>query len=630
MDADPATQLKAALADLAHEVQALRRTVRQEQRRLLDVWQPYMARRPFLAGAENLAAYIALRRHDLRALQSRLATYGLSSLGHSEGHVLPALDTLLQALKLMLGEPANAVKARRLTEAMSHQEELALHTAHLLGPAPDQRTVRIMVTLPAQSADDYPFVRELLLRGMDCARINCAHDDAAVWQRMIQHVRLASQEIGRPCRVLMDLAGPRLRTGSVKPGPSVLHVKSKRDSLGRLNQPARIVLDSSGQPGRPSERDLLGRTIPARAAVSQEWLARLMPGDIVKMIDTRGRQRALTVRVRISAHEVLADAEAGFYLTPGAKLVLEQALVHGEALESFPTACGPILPAPLEIRVKQGDFLHLTRAPEPGEPAYLEAGASEPSYAHIPCVPPEVFRYLREGEPVLIDEGKITARIEQLDEHGALLRIVRTKPEGDNIHPEKGLNFPESTLQLPALTEQDLQHLDFIARHADLVGYSFVQSGGDMDRLVAALAERGASSLGIVAKIETRRAVHNLPEIIVHGAGQHPFGVMIARGDLAVEIGYERLAEIQEELLWLCEAAHVPVIWATQVLENLVKRGIPSRAEITDAAMAGRAECVMINKGPFVLDAIALLDDVVERMQAHQQKKTSRLRALHW
>jgi len=167
-------------------------------------------------------------------------------------------------------------------------------------------------------------------------------------------------------------------------------------------------------------------------------------------------------------------------------------------------------------------------------------------------------------------------------------------------------------------------------KHADLVGYSFVQSGEDMDRLVAALAERDASNIGIVAKIETRRAVENLPQIIVHGAGRHAFGVMIARGDLAVEIGYERLAEIQEELLWLCEAAHVPVIWATQVLESLLKRGIPSRAEITDAAMAERAECVMINKGPFVLDAIALLDDVVERMQAHQQKKTSRMRALHW
>ena len=630
MDADPAAQLNAALADLAQDVQALRRTVRQEQRHLLDTWQPYLERRQFHTGAENLAAYIAMRRHDLRELQSRLATYGLSSLGRSEGHVLPALDTLLQALRLMLGEPANAAKAQRLTQAMNHQDELAQHTARLLGPIPTKRTVRIMVTLPAQAADDYPFVRQLVLRGMDCARINCAHDDDPVWRRMVAHVRQAAEETNRPCRVLMDLAGPRVRTGPVKAGPSVLHVKSKRDSLGRLDQPARLVLDGSGRPGHPAERDLLGRTIPARAAVSPEWLARLMPGDTIKTVDARGRQRELTVRVRISEHEVLADAEAGFYLTPGTHLLLEQALVHGDARESFSTSCGPIIPTPLEIRVREGDFLHLTRSPVPGEPAWIENGAKEPSFAHIPCMPPDVFDSLKEGEPVLIDEGRISARIESLDAQGALLRIVRTKPEGDKIHSEKGINFPESTLELPALTQKDLHDLDFIVEHADIVGYSFVQCGQDMERLVDALAARDAPDMGIVAKIETRRAVQKLPEIIVHGAGRHPFGVMIARGDLAIEIGYERLAEIQEELLWLCEAAHVPVIWATQVLESLVKRGIPSRAEITDAAMAERADCVMINKGPFVLDAIALLDDVVERMQAHQQKKTARLRALHW
>jgi pyruvate kinase len=103
---------------------------------------------------------------------------------------------------------------------------------------------------------------------------------------------------------------------------------------------------------------------------------------------------------------------------------------------------------------------------------------------------------------------------------------------------------------------------------------------------------------------------------------------MIARGDLAVECGWERMAEVQEEILWLSEAAHVPVIWATQVLENLAKKGQPSRAEITDAAMAERAECVMLNKGPHLLKAIETLDDILDRMQAHQQKKTSMLRNL--
>jgi pyruvate kinase len=106
-------------------------------------------------------------------------------------------------------------------------------------------------------------------------------------------------------------------------------------------------------------------------------------------------------------------------------------------------------------------------------------------------------------------------------------------------------------------------------------------------------------------------------------------GVMIARGDLAVECGYERTGELQEEIMWMAEAAHVPVIWATQVLENVAKTGQPSRAEITDAAMAERAECVMLNKGPYVVQAVQMLDDVLTRMQAHQTKKVSLLRQLN-
>ena len=105
-------------------------------------------------------------------------------------------------------------------------------------------------------------------------------------------------------------------------------------------------------------------------------------------------------------------------------------------------------------------------------------------------------------------------------------------------------------------------------------------------------------------------------------------GVMIARGDLAVECGYERLAEVQEEILWCAEAAHMPVIWATQVLESLAQTGLPSRAEISDAGLGVRAECVMLNKGPFINEAIHTLDDILRRMGGHQAKKRPLLRAL--
>ncbi len=122
-------------------------------------------------------------------------------------------------------------------------------------------------------------------------------------------------------------------------------------------------------------------------------------------------------------------------------------------------------------------------------------------------------------------------------------------------------------------------------------------------------------------KIETRRGFENLPDMLLAAMRAPKCGVMIARGDLAVECGFERLAEVQEEILWVCEAAHVPVIWATQVLETLSQDGMPSRAEITDAAMAHRAECVMLNKGPHVVSAVRVLDDILRRMQAHQSEE---------
>jgi pyruvate kinase len=247
------------------------------------------------------------------------------------------------------------------------------------------------------------------------------------------------------------------------------------------------------------------------------------------------------------------------------------------------------------------------------------------------CTLPQALTHLEAGQEVWIDDGKLGTVVEGLVPEGYLLRVTQARPKGEKLQAGKGLNFPDTLVELSPLTERDLHDLDFVAAHTDLVGYSFVQRADDIEllqrELYARVGER-AFRLGIVAKVETKRAVRNLPELMVHAAAKQPFGVMIARGDLAVEIGYERLAEIQEEMLWLCEAARVPVIWATQVLENLVRKGTPTRAEMTDAAMSERAECVMLNKGPFILEGVRVLVDVLVRMQDHQTKKTPQLRAL--
>ena len=273
-------------------------------------------------------------------------------------------------------------------------------------------------------------------------------------------------------------------------------------------------------------------------------------------------------------------------------------------------------------RLAAGDRFRLVRG--------ASAFSSDPMIEAV-CKPADVLGHLTIGTEVSFDDGKLSGLVEACQPDGVVVCVQRSQLKGFKMKPERGLTFPRAALQLDPLTAKDLTDLDFVARHADLVGFSFVQSADDISRLQDELAKRRTDwqRLGIIAKIETAQAVTNLPDIVVRAAGKQKFGVMIARGDLAVAIGFERLAEMQEEILWLCEAAHVPVIWATQVLEEMVKSGLPTRSEMTDAAMAGRAECVMLNKGPNVGDAIVALKGLLHRMVEHQSKKTSRLRALH-
>ncbi len=268
--------------------------------------------------------------------------------------------------------------------------------------------------------------------------------------------------------------------------------------------------------------------------------------------------------------------------------------------------------------------------------AIVLLSASKLHYNHrypfqIRCPYPQIFERIETGQQIWMDDGRVGMTVIKKVDEGLVLKVMQVRAKGESLKVDKGINIPAIDLGLPPLDDDDLTDLEFIASHADIVGYSYVQRPEDIVALQTELERLlgdDAKRIAIVAKIETPLAVRNLPEMIVRAAGKQPFAVMIARGDLAIEIGYERLAEIQEEILWVCEAAHVPVIWATQVLENLVKKGVPSRAEITDAAMGERAECVMLNKGPFILEGVKTLDRVLKRMEGHHRKKSSQLRAL--
>ncbi|WP_437605478.1 pyruvate kinase [Sorangium sp. So ce834] len=246
----------------------------------------------------------------------------------------------------------------------------------------------------------------------------------------------------------------------------------------------------------------------------------------------------------------------------------------------------------------------------------------------VSCTIPEVIDDLRPGHRVFYDDGRLGGTVTLVTEGAALVEVDLARQGGVKLKPGKGLNFPDSELGIAPLTPKDLEDLDFIARHADMVGLSFVRAPSDVERLQEELAARGAAHLGIVLKIETTPAFRQFPRLLLAAMRSEHVGVMLARGDMAVEMGFVRLAEVQEELLWLCEAALVPAIWATQVLESLNKTGVATRGEVTDAAMSSRAECVMLNQGENIVATVAFVVDVLKRMHEHQDKKRALMRPL--
>ncbi|TSA79184.1 pyruvate kinase [Deinococcus detaillensis] len=604
-----------------HHIQALTKQVELLRREVLDYEQTRRAdieraAPDCRASARNLIHYLAVRQHDLRGLQRELSGLGLSSLGRMEANVLPTLNAVLRALRSLAGEATPGGFGQDFggpdTDLEAGDRLLHHHTLRLLGPRPVGRSVRIMVTMPSEAADDPTVILHALERGMDVMRVNCAHDDAAAWSRMVAHLHSAAAQLGRTCLTEFDLAGPKLRTGPVTPGPEVLKWKPQRNQLGQVITPAQVYFSG------------VATAAPAGAVLVLLRSAPLLPaqiGDELRLTDARGRRRRLKL-TEITPDGWLCTCDRTGYVTSGMRLTLRR---EGKAIGHLHLGTLPAKAQTLLLRI--GDHLLLTRAPIPGE----AAAGDQP--AHISCTLPQVFSAVKPGHRVLLDDGKFEGVIRAADLDVLDIEIVQvpggTKLGGAKLRAEKGINLPDTNLDLPALGVKDLADLAVFAPQCDLVSLSFVRRREDVEALIRELHRLGAAHLSIVLKIETKQAFEYLPELLLAALRHAPAAVMVARGDLAVEIGFERLAEVQEEILWLCEAAHVPVIWATQVLDTLAQTGEPTRAEVTDAAFSGRAEAVMLNKGPYIDEAITFLGGVLERMHEHQDKKSSLLRKLH-
>ena len=446
----------------------------------------------YKVSALNLLDYLAFRSFDIDKLQRKMLKLGFSDLSHINAHVMHTLLSIKEITDTIIGRDtvhhdSNLLTPRKSTKLLDER------TKELFGKKPEKRKTRIMVTMPTQAAEDELLIEEMLNAGMNCARINCAHDNSRIWDKIIKNIRKASEKTGRECSVIMDIAGPKIRTGSID-------------------------------------------------------------GD--------------------------------------------------------------------HILLKPEETLVLTRKDELGRGAVLSPEGSVP--ARISCTMERVFRCAAPGERVFFDDGKIEGTIQNVSPDELEIRITNAKAGGSKLKADKGINFPDTALDIAGFTAKDRHDLKTILKkneswNIDAINLSFVNSASELDEMTEELREIGLNT-GIIIKIETEKAFENLPDIILSAMKIYPAGIMLARGDLAIETGWKNYASIQEEIIRIAEAANIPLIWATQVLENLAKDGVPTRAEITDAAFSQRASCVMLNKGKYIVKAIKMLDKILRRMEKFKDR----------
>ena len=556
--------------------------------------------------ALNLVHYLAFRSFDIATLQSELRDLSLPSLSNIEPHVMKSLLDIQNIISNLNGNP-NKVKRKGIVSIKKSKKILNRNTKYLFGYKSKKRRTRIMVTLPNTAAEDYGFVNELMKLGMNSARINCAHDNTEVWEKMIGNIKKSNVSLKKNCKVMMDLGGPKLRTGQMVPGAEVIHIKPKRDEYGKITESAKVWI---------APPDILPPDDSANAILPVElhWFKKIKKGNIISFIDTRDK------KCKIIINEKNGEGKWGIcndsaYVKTGTELTL-----HKQKNGSEKIRVGELLPLEQFILLKVGDKLKLTKDEAPGESAKYDESGRLIEPAHVSCTLPDIFLDLKPGEPIFFDDGKIEGMIETVSDEQIEVKITYAKDLGSKLKADKGINLPISDIKTSGLTVKDKQDLVFVAKQADAVNFSFVNDEYDVDQLHQELA-KNESEIGVILKIETQKGFNNLPRILLRAMRMHPVGVMIARGDLAIETGWKNFASIQEEILRICEAAHVPDVWATQVLETLAKKGVPTRAEITDSAMAQRAECVMLNKGYYITKAVKMLDKILRRMQHFQKKK---------
>lgn len=577
------------MTDLASRIQSLYEQVVTEVERAVVQYPVRQGEK----SRNNLLAYHALQKHPINDLEMLLKERGLSSVRESQPHIMYTFQKIMENLGVHFLPPSH-FSALSPSEARLISR---LRTDFALGNIVGGRHTRIMVTLDSRMLDQPSIIDHLLINGMEIARINCAHDHPDIWKSLIQTVRESEQRLHIPCKIYMDLAGPKVRLGAFHKEKKPLKIQVLTDLSGKGKEVSGF-LDLSAQESKVM-KGIDGQNTFVLAVRNKDMFKEAQKGDDIFFHDVKNRPRTLKIGEFLS--------HSRMKVTVDQTSLIDEHVVFQHKAGKF--SIHSINPSPVEIKVKRGDILRLyLNDTRPGH------AATEHEPAGVPITLPKAFRNVMPDDRIFIDDGKINGIVHQVQKDFIDVKIHFPTIGYAKVKEGKGINLPDSLVDLnvPAITEKDFQDLPFIAKHADMVGISFVHRPNDLIKLRKELEQLSADDITVIAKIETKSAFQHLARIIIEGLNFQRFAVMIARGDLVIETGPEHLSHIQDEILAMCTAAHIPVIWATGILERLTKKGIPARSEITDASYGKRADAVMLNKGPYIIQSVKLLDRLLQ------------------
>jgi len=548
---------------------------------------------------DNLNAYVKLRSLDISKLQNQLTNIGLSSLGRAQSCVINSLNQDIFILSRLLQKEYKQTSIDEKAINFEEAKAIMIENSKVFGRVQDNFKTKVMVTLPSEAKDSPQLIADLMANGTSVFRINTAHDDANAWNTMARYIQQENKKQNRNAKIYVDLAGPKNRTGSIKKVFNPF-------KIGSWREPEFVeILPFSNKEAFTQKAQI------STLVVSDEFFNICKDASKLK-IDDFDRETIQHYHIVKEDGKIFINADKKITIFKNTTLkVSNKHLKSRSNLYNFWLE-------PEEIRVFKDDLVIITNQDIEGS---KEFDYNDKEYAGIiGTTNKEVFHFIKVDDEIFIDDGKIGLSIVEKNDLGVVCKVLLAKENGTVIKEEKGINFPNTDLDISAITDVDEKNFEDIVDFADIIGLSFAQTDTDIKKLQNMLTKKGKTSTAIAPKIETKTALENLPKILRQLLLWDNYALMIARGDLAIEVGFDNLPYIQDEIFGICEAAHIPVIYATQILESKMKNNLPTRAEVTDAANAQRADCIMLNKGPYVVDTVIAVKNILRNIHKLHQK----------